>query len=146
MKTEKEFLEHIRNEIATAGYGEGVSFNLPFIATEIAERIEELENVEAPLREGVKIDFSEIFAHATKEFGIEWNPCNDLFFDTALDYKSYNEYDRHNIMECIETDHEEPEQITKCEIDAMENSSKAHAIILHYMLANNIFDVLIKND
>lgn len=32
------------------------------------------------------VDFSEIFEYAKKKHGIEWNPCNDLFFGSVFEY------------------------------------------------------------
>ncbi len=41
-----------------------------------------------------KTNFSEIFDYAEKKFGINWNECNDLFFNSeTLSYGSYNEFD-----------------------------------------------------
>ena len=34
------------------------------------------------------IEFSDIFRYAEKEFGIHWNPCNDLFFDNVFEYRN----------------------------------------------------------
>lgn len=41
----------------------------------------------------VKTSFADVFRHAEKKFGISWNACNDIFFHTIFDYKSYNEFD-----------------------------------------------------
>lgn len=38
MKTELEFLQYIENEIATCGYGEGISYNLNLLKQDIAKR------------------------------------------------------------------------------------------------------------
>ena len=34
------------------------------------------------------VGFEEIFRFAEKEFGIHWNPANDLFFNTIFAYRS----------------------------------------------------------
>ena len=44
MKNEIEFLKEIKEEIRTANYGEGFSFNLPAIQSKIHQRIEKLES------------------------------------------------------------------------------------------------------
>ena len=45
MKNQIEFLEHIKNEIATAEYGEGISFNLNLIVRTIDERIKRVKKI-----------------------------------------------------------------------------------------------------
>ena len=45
MKNQIEFLEHIKNEIATAEYGEGISFNLNLIVRTIDERIRQVKKI-----------------------------------------------------------------------------------------------------
>jgi hypothetical protein len=36
-------------------------------------------------------DFSALFFYADKEFGIDWNSANDLFFNTILPYRSFTD-------------------------------------------------------
>lgn len=45
MKTEIEFLEQIKNEFATAEYGEGISFNLNGIVRTINDRIRQVKKL-----------------------------------------------------------------------------------------------------
>ena len=45
MKTEIEFLEQIKNEFATAEYGEGILFNLNEIVQTINDRIKQLNKL-----------------------------------------------------------------------------------------------------
>jgi len=45
MKTEIEFLEQIKNEFATAEYGEGISFNLNEIVGTINDRIRQVKKL-----------------------------------------------------------------------------------------------------
>ena len=144
MTNELDYLKEIRNEIDTAQYGEGYGVNLPGIVSSINKRIKVLEDAPKPNVE-YKTDFCEIFNYAEREFGIGWNPCNDLFFnDNALTYKSYNEY---NVDEILENFAEgEQEIFTKEEIHNMSDTKKTYAIIHHFMVANDIDDIFIGND
>jgi len=45
MEAELKFLEHIKKEIATAHYGEGLAFNLRGIEETIDERISQIEKL-----------------------------------------------------------------------------------------------------
>lgn len=55
------------------------------------------------LKQTNTIYFRHLFQFAEKEFGISWNDANDLFFDTVLPYKSYQEFilaDMGDVVEC----------------------------------------------
>jgi hypothetical protein len=36
-------------------------------------------------------NFAEIFNYAEKQYGINWNPCNDVFFGNSLEYGKHTE-------------------------------------------------------
>lgn len=85
------------------------------------------------------VNFSEIFHFATDNHGISWNECNDLFFNTILEYKRFNifyledlEYD----MEYIETNVKEKEA----------NYLKASKILIEFMKQNNLTEMLVLNN
>jgi site-specific DNA-adenine methylase len=132
MKSEVEFLQGILEDITN----ERDNF-----FDKIRDRITELEEA----LKDYKTDFSEIFNYANDEFNIEWNPANDVFFGNSLDYKSYNEYTQSDLLECCTTDPDK-HSFTKSEINKMTNNDKSFAIILHFMQANNIGFIFIKND
>jgi len=83
-----------------------------------------------------EVDFSEIFNYATKNFGIQWNPCNDMFFHNSLDYKSYNEYSLGEPLEYIDDKPYEELSFTE----------KGYYIINQFMIDNDVKNILIKND
>lgn len=82
-----------------------------------------------------KIDFSEIFHYATKKYGIQWNPCNDMFFNNSLDYKSFNEYDLGEPLENIE---DKP-------YEELSFEDKGYYIINQFMIDNEIKNIFIDN-
>jgi len=40
-----------------------------------------------------QIDFDEIFFFAEKEYGINWNTCNDIFFGNSIDYNNVTDFE-----------------------------------------------------
>lgn len=82
-----------------------------------------------------KIDFSDIFNYATEKFGIQWNPCNDMFFNNSLDYKSFNEYSLGEPLECI---NDKP-------YEELSFPEKGYYIINQYMIDNGLEDIFIDN-
>lgn len=101
-----------------------------------------------------RFDFGCIFDFATKEFGIGWNPCNDLFFNCPLDYKSFNEYDMNDVQEWIQDEEEiahlgddfEFSQVTKYMILHFDDdNAKAMGIIGKFMESKGISYIFIDN-
>jgi hypothetical protein len=83
-----------------------------------------------------RVDFSDIFSYAEDKFGIGWNPCNDMFFNHSLDYKSYNEYYQGQPLEYIKEG---------VEFDDLEFHEKGYYIINQFMIDNNLDDIFIDN-
>lgn len=82
-----------------------------------------------------EVDFSQIFNYATEKFKINWNPCNDMFFNNSLDYKSYNEYSLGEPLEYIEDKPYEELSFTE----------KGYYIINQFMIDNKIDNIFIDN-
>lgn len=81
-----------------------------------------------------EVDFSEIFQFAEKEYGIHWNPCNDLFFNTDII--------RYNRNTEIWLD----EAKAEFEEDEDTNYKKAHEIIVAFMEKNNLTKMMVLCD
>jgi hypothetical protein len=77
------------------------------------------------------IPFDDIFNFATKEYGIGWNPCNDLFFGNAFEYRehSYIEYDGVDYVGC---------KATRDSINDLDSLEKANAIVSHFMQVHKL--------
>ena len=56
MKNELEFLQHIKSELSSVEYGEGISHNLHILNIDISERLEELLNQKNHECEFVDVD------------------------------------------------------------------------------------------
>jgi hypothetical protein len=48
------------------------------------------------------VDFAEIFKYAEMKYGIQWNPCNSLFFSTEI--IQYNRITGWCLEECLSDD------------------------------------------
>ena len=77
--------------------------------------------------------FSEIFNFAEAEFGIPWNPCNDLFFGTAFEYKQCQEWYAEELPDGYKT-------MSKEEVLALEDYDKAHVITELFMISEGLQD------
>ncbi len=140
MKSEKDYLKEIKNKLKK---GDLTEEKISKLIKSINKRIDKLEDEPVHYR----THFSEIFHYAEKEFGIGWNPCNDLFFDNALDYKSYNEFHVGDILLYLELDDDNGNRnLSKEEIMELDDYEKSHAIIHHFMVANDIDEIFIEND
>jgi hypothetical protein len=84
-----------------------------------------------------EVDFSEIFNFAKEHYGIEWNACNDLFFDTILDYKRYNDFEVDELTAEL-VDVEPPTTFTG-------DVRKAMEIILDFMKKNEVKSMRVMN-
>lgn len=75
MKTEVEYLKHIKSQIASANYGEGINFNIDTINSDIDNRIKQIESI---TNEGSK-NLNELL-EALKDFDVwkEWKYTNQI--------------------------------------------------------------------
>ena len=108
------------------------------------------------------IDFSSIFHYAKKKYDIEWNPCNDIFFNTEIiHYGKVTYFHKYDMIDEEQvpgysyeaTDEENDKAILNFVVDKdrlMENYkncrneyTKLCAIIIinQYLIENNIKDI-----
>lgn len=92
-------------------------------------------------------DFSEIFHFAEKEFGIGWNPCNDLFFGGPLTYQSFDDRELDELIEYTDEagSGREIADYSKEEILKMRDNDKAWFILGKFMIANNVKQMRVDN-
>lgn len=106
------------------------------------------------------IDFSDIFHYAKDKYGIEWNPCNDIFFNTVIKYKGATNFYKFDILSEKDvpgysydgTDEENSKAVMNFKVDkeklmsVYKDSSNdyvrlcARIIINQYLIENNIED------
>lgn len=82
--------------------------------------------------------FSEIFYFAEKEYGVNWNRANDLFFHTILDYGKINEFYIKELE--YDIDHYKKENNSK-DVDSL----KAIEIIANFMRQNKVKTLVVNN-
>lgn len=114
------------------------------------------------------IGFADIFRYAKEKYDIEWNPCNDIFFNTVIEYKRVNNFYKFDMLDEKDvpgysyegTDEENSKAIMNFKVDKeklmsvyRDNSNDyvmlcARMIINQYLIENNIEDneVLILGD
>jgi len=85
-----------------------------------------------------RIDFTSLFYWCRDNAELDWNTCNDLFFNYPLDYGSVTDvcpeyWDEHLSEEVLAMKKESPLDFTKEEIDAMGEYDRAN-IWLHRFL------------
>jgi hypothetical protein len=88
------------------------------------------------------ICFSEIFNYATEKFGIQWNPCNDIFFDNAFEYKRcekfyYSEWHCRVSFWEDEKAKRKANSFTKEEVLEMSEADQAQVITAAFLEDNN---------
>lgn len=79
----------------------------------------------------IQVPFDDIFYFAEKEYGIGWNPCNDLFFNHVFDYGQVSsvEYNGRDYSEGA---------VSLEELDGMSTTQKADAILSHFLFVNGL--------
>lgn len=114
------------------------------------------------------INFADIFYYAKEKYDIEWNPCNDIFFTTVLEYKKATNFYKFDILNEKDvpgysykgTDEENSKAVMNFKVDKEKLMSVyrdynndyvslcARIIINQYLIENNIKDneVLILGD
>lgn len=81
-------------------------------------------------------NFADLFRFAKEHHGLEWNPCNDLFFHTVLEYKRHNDFELADLEAQLKD--------TKYPYDA--KTRKAVEIVVSFMKANKVKELRIMND
>lgn len=100
-----------------------------------------------PLKNVKMIGFADIFHFAEKEFGVHWNPANDLFFRTIFNYGSMSQIYTSDLA-CDISFFDDAKDISECkaslvpreEYDKMSQREKAKLIVMLFCEKNNIED------
>lgn len=95
--------------------------------------------------------FTEIFMFAEDEFGIGWNPCNDLFFNGPIEYRNVTNLDIDEMVEYLSGDivndnYDLPKpfsEYTKDEILEMDDKDKAYFIIAKFMISHDVTSITV---
>ena len=82
-------------------------------------------------------DFCDIFHFALEKYGIHWNPCNDIFFGNAFEYRTVTDYYIEDFKGCTdlwdkEDTKEKASDYTKEEVLAMSKSDQSYLITSAY--------------
>lgn len=79
-------------------------------------------------------DFADIFNWVTDNYGIHWNPCNDIFFHNSLDYGSVTDWypGEWNAYVGFENPKAKAGDYTREELDAMSNQDKSYILLDAY--------------
>ena len=102
-----------------------------------------------------RVNYSEIFNYATEHYGINWNPCNNLFFHTLLEFRRTSKWYIDDLAEYIENSYDEDKgeikeeffnNITKEKVLTMEDSAKAATIMIKFMMENKIDEMEVVSD
>lgn len=84
------------------------------------------------------IDTYELFKFAEKQFGIGWNPCNDLFFRSeVVKYENYTEFELDEPLEYISSEGDSKDYT---------GDDLAYWIINEFMIQNNLKSILINTN
>lgn len=88
------------------------------------------------------INFSDIFHYATKNFGIHWNPCNDLFFDNVFEYRTLTKIYTIDLLSDIEYFHNKEDfpkpDLPKEIYDSLTPRNRGRYILYSFCYENNI--------
>lgn len=88
------------------------------------------------------VTFSEIFEFAGKEFQVDWNQANDLFFNNVLEYKSFNRFylgDLEGEVECIQEEEIKNDKYLNKKV-------KPYQILIAFMKEHNLKEMLVLNN
>ena len=84
------------------------------------------------------IDTYELFSFAEKNFRIQWNPCNDLFFRSEVDkYKNYTEFELGEPLEYISSESDNKDYT---------GDDLAYWIINEFMVQNKLKSIMINTN
>ena len=95
------------------------------------------------MKKVIVIDFSDIFKYAEEHYGLEWNPCNDIFFNGRLEYGKHTSVDMGDWVEYIDLDVEQKDKAgdyTKEEVLEMDDNDKSYVITAAYLESLDIKD------
>ena len=88
-------------------------------------------------------NFADIFHFAEKQYGIEWNKCNDVFFNGSLEYSKHctvypSDWSAYIDLELESKDN--ASDYTSEEVEAMTDCDKSYVILSAYFESLNISD------
>lgn len=90
------------------------------------------------------VDFDAIFNFATKKYDIQWNPCNDIFFETdVLRYRGIIEFyvsDWAEFVSFYKNTKPNASDYSKQEITEMSDKDKAYIILGAFFESENVKD------
>jgi hypothetical protein len=89
-------------------------------------------------------DFADIFRFAENEYGIGWNPCNDVFFGNSLEYGKHSTVyplDWAGYVSFDDADlKDKASDYTREEVEKMDDIDKSYVILSAYFESLNIDD------
>jgi len=88
-------------------------------------------------------DFAAIFKFAEKNYGIGWNPCNDVFFGNVLEYGKHTTVCPSDWIQYVDMSIPEKSKAsdyTKEETNKMDDVSKSYIIVSAYFESLGITD------
>ena len=91
------------------------------------------------------VEFSNIFWFAEEHYGIDWNTCNDIFFNGRLEYTKHTSVDMGDWVEYVsfyddDGVKDKAGDYTKEEVLAMNDNDKSYVITAAYLEFLNIKD------
>ena len=94
------------------------------------------------MKKVIVIDFDKIFNFAEEEYGIDWNTCNDIFFNGRFEYSKHNSVDMGDWVEYVgfEKVKDNAHDYTKEEVLAMDDNDKSYVITAIYLESLDIED------
>jgi hypothetical protein len=83
----------------------------------------------------IVIEFSNIFDFAEEQYGIDWNTCNDIFFNGRFEYTKHNSVGMGDWVEYVSFEEvkDNVQDYTKEEILAMDDYDKSYVITAIYL-------------
>ena len=86
-------------------------------------------------------DFADVFHFAEKHYGIDWNSCNDVFFNNSVEYGKHSnvypsDWAAYIDLELIKKDN--ASDYTSNEVEAMTDCDKSYVILSAYFESLNI--------
>lgn len=103
----------------------------------------------------VETDHSEIFDWTEENFGISWNPCNDLFFRSGVltyqeinklcptDFLHYTKYFYKKYKDMSMVSKVKASDITTEDLEAMSNTDKAWTLLFLFCEHHNVQNYLL---
>lgn len=96
-------------------------------------------------RRATLVDFSEIFEHAEKQFGVHWNNCCDIFHRGRIiitDDDHNVEFTLEELQNDLKYDAENPTRSSAYSKD----EKLAYEILVDFMKANELSEMYVTND